>query len=225
MGFTYVYCRVSLLNDYRDKENRIYIIAGYKLLALAIFIFLVFKFNSKQPENNGSLITGWWGILGLIGWGYLVSAFTYMACRDSIAKTLVVASFFLILNILSGLHQLEFLNPVKLLLGVIIEGNVPFTVLSAYSRTYHQEAACNRIQKSDAYLNRTRHFYRSRFLPEEMVHHFKNNGYAQLGNDMCRYQLPAVHADLLDSRCKEQDQMGRFCKTCRQAFPYNLSRS
>lgn len=117
-------------NDYRDKENRIYIIAGYKLLALAIFIFLVFKFNSGQPENNGSLITGWWGILGLIGWGYLVSAFTYMACRDSIAKTLVVASFFLILNILSGLHQLEFLNPVKPLLGVIIEGNVPFTVLS-----------------------------------------------------------------------------------------------
>ena len=53
-----------------------------------------------------------------------------MACRDSIAKTLVVASFFLILNILSGLHQLEFLNPVKPLLGVIIEGNVPFTVLS-----------------------------------------------------------------------------------------------
>lgn len=117
-------------NDYRDKEERIYTIAGFKLVALAIFIFLIFKFRSGQPENNGSLITGWWGILGLIGWGYLVSAFTYMLFRDSIARTAAGAFFFLILNILSGLKMLDFLSPVKPLLGVIIEGNVPFIVLT-----------------------------------------------------------------------------------------------
>ncbi len=117
-------------NDYRDKEERIYVIAGFKMAALAIFIFLVFKFRSGQPQNNGSLITGWWGILGLIGWGYLVSAFTYMLCRNSISRTVVAALFFLFLNILSGLNLLDFLNPVKPLLGVIIEGNVPFIVLT-----------------------------------------------------------------------------------------------
>lgn len=117
-------------NDYPNRENRIYTIAGFKLLALAIFILLIFKFNSGKPENSGSLITGWWGILGLIGWGYLVSAFTYVLCRDSIFKTAVAASFFLMLNILSGLNLLGFLNPLKPVLGVIIEGNVPFTVLS-----------------------------------------------------------------------------------------------
>jgi hypothetical protein len=117
-------------NDYRDKENRIYAIAGFKMAALAIFIFLIFKFRSGQPENNGSLITGWWGILGLIGWGYLVSAFTYMLCRDSIPRTIVAALFFLFLNILSSLKMLDFLNPVKPLLGVIIEGNVPFIVIT-----------------------------------------------------------------------------------------------
>jgi predicted acyltransferase len=117
-------------NDYRDRENRIYAIAGYKLAALAIFIFLVFKFNSGRPENNGSLITGWWGILGLIGWGYLVSAFAWLLCRDSIFKTAVVTLFFLGMNILSGLDLLDFLNPVKPILGVIIEGNVPLIVLT-----------------------------------------------------------------------------------------------
>lgn len=117
-------------NDYRDKEERIYKIAGFKMAALAIFIFLIFKFRSGQPENNGSLITGWWGILGLIGWGYLVAAFTYMLCRHYVARTAVAAVFFLFLNILSGLGMLDFLNPVKPVLGVIIEGNVPFIVIT-----------------------------------------------------------------------------------------------
>jgi heparan-alpha-glucosaminide N-acetyltransferase len=117
-------------NDYRDRENRIYTVAGFKLVALAIFIFLIFKFRSGQPENHGSLITGWWGILGLIGWGYLVSAFTYVLCRDSIWKTAIVTLLFLILNMLSGLHLLDSLNPVRPYLGVLIEGNVPFIVLT-----------------------------------------------------------------------------------------------
>ena len=117
-------------NDYPDKGKRILTITGFKLAALAIFILLVFKFRSGEPENNGSLITGWWGILGLIGWGYLVSAFAYVLCRDSILKTIVVAVFFLVLNMLSGWDLLGFLDPVKSLLGVIIDGNVPLIVLT-----------------------------------------------------------------------------------------------
>jgi heparan-alpha-glucosaminide N-acetyltransferase len=117
-------------NDYPDKENKFFTIAGLKILALAIFVFLVFKFRSGKIENNGSLITGWWGILGLIGWGYLVSAFTFVLCRESIIKTSLFALFFLLLNILSGLKMLEFLNPVKPILGIIIQGNVPFLVLT-----------------------------------------------------------------------------------------------
>lgn len=117
-------------NDYPDKENKFFTITGLKILALAIFVFLVFKFRSGQPENNGSLITGWWGILGLIGWGYLVSAFTYVYCRESLLKTSLIALFFLIMNMLSDWKLLEFLAPVKPVFGIIIDGNVPFIVLS-----------------------------------------------------------------------------------------------
>ncbi len=117
-------------NDYRDSKERIYTVAGYKLVALAIFIFLVFRFRSGEPENSGSLITGWWGILGLIGWGYLVSAITYVICRDSIWKTAIAAGLFLILNILSGLKLLNFLNPVQPFIGVLTGGSVPFIVLT-----------------------------------------------------------------------------------------------
>jgi predicted acyltransferase len=126
-----MYTGVFLIwNDYRDKDKKFFTFTGLKLAGMALLVFLVLKFRSGQPENNGSLITGWWGILGLIGWGYLVSAFTYLLCRDSILKSVAFAAFFLILNILSGLKLLEFLNPVKPFLGVIIEGNVPFIVLT-----------------------------------------------------------------------------------------------
>jgi len=117
-------------NDYPDKENKFFTVTALKFTGLAILAFLVLKFKSGQPQNNGSLITSWWGILGLIGWGYLVSAFAYVLCRDSIVKTALIAIFFLIMNMLSDWKLLEFLNPVKPVLGIIIEGNVPFIVLS-----------------------------------------------------------------------------------------------
>ena len=126
-----MYIGVFLIwNKYPENDNNFFTVAGLRLAGIAILVFLVFKFRSGEIENNGSLITGWWGILGLIGWGYLVSAFIYLVVRDSILNTVVALLFFLTFNILSKLDLLNSLNPVKSILGVIIEGNVPFIVLS-----------------------------------------------------------------------------------------------
>jgi heparan-alpha-glucosaminide N-acetyltransferase len=126
-----MYTAVFLIwNKYVENDKNFFTIAGLKLLGIAILVVLIFKFRSGQIVNNGSLITGWWGILGLIGWGYLVSAFIYLAVRDNILNTLVAFFFFLGLNILSKLDLLNFLNPVKPILGIIIDGNVPLIVIS-----------------------------------------------------------------------------------------------
>ncbi len=115
--------------DYPAKSNK-YLSNGLKIAGIVTLIFLLIKFRSGQPENSGWLVTEWWGILGLIGWGYLVSAFTYILFRDSIIKTSAVLLFFLIVNMLSGWGFLGFLEPVSPVLGIIIEGNVPLIVLS-----------------------------------------------------------------------------------------------
>ena len=122
-------------NKYPENDKNFFTVTGLKLLGMALLAFLVLKFNSGQTANDGSLITGWWGILGLIGWGYLVAAFIYLAVRDNILYTSVAVVFFLILNILSKLHLLEFLTPVNFLFGTIIVGNVPFIVLSGVLTT------------------------------------------------------------------------------------------
>jgi heparan-alpha-glucosaminide N-acetyltransferase len=117
-------------NDYYDKDNRFFTVAGLRLAGVAILVFLVMKFRSGQLENNGSLITSWWGILGLIGWGYLVAAYTYLFFRDSILKTAVVCLLFLALNMLTGWNIIKPQGLTSTVFGVIIEGNVPFIVLS-----------------------------------------------------------------------------------------------
>jgi len=117
-------------NKYPENDKKFFTFIGLRLLGIAILVFLVLKFQSGKLENNGSLITGWWGILGLIGWGYLVAAFVYLAARDSILNTVVAFLFFLSFNILSCLDLLTIFNPVKPLLGIIIEGNVPLIVIS-----------------------------------------------------------------------------------------------
>ncbi|NSW94722.1 MAG: DUF5009 domain-containing protein [Bacteroidales bacterium] len=117
-------------NNYRNHEQYFFTVSGFRLIGVALLVFLVFRFKSGEPENEGSLVTGWWGILGLIGWGYLVSAFIYHAFRDSIPATVSFVIFFLILNIISQLNLLSFLDPARPIFGVIIEGNVPFIMLS-----------------------------------------------------------------------------------------------
>lgn len=122
-------------NKYPENDRNFFTVTGLKLLGMALLTFLVLKFNSGQEVNNGSLITGWWGILGLIGWGYLVAAFIYLAARNNIFYTTIAVLFFLVLNIISQLNIPDFPDPVKSLFGVIIEGNVPFIVLSGVLTT------------------------------------------------------------------------------------------
>lgn len=122
-------------NDYRDNDKNFFGNISLKLLGMALLAFLVFKFRSGEPENDGSIITGWWGILGLIGWGYLAASFVYLLVRDSILNTTIAFIFFLGLNTGTKLGLLSFLDPVRPILGVILEGNVPMIVMAGVLTT------------------------------------------------------------------------------------------
>jgi predicted acyltransferase len=114
-------------NQYKKTDSNFYFITGLRILGIAMILGMVYIFRSA--DNNGFSLKGW-GILGTIGWGYFVAAFLYLGVRNNISKTVMALLFFLILNILSKLHLLNFLNPVKSVFGVIINGNAPFIVIS-----------------------------------------------------------------------------------------------
>jgi predicted acyltransferase len=47
-------------------------------------------------------VTGWWGILGLIGWSYLVTALAYLLCRRTMKWVLVAAVLGIVLCVLNS---------------------------------------------------------------------------------------------------------------------------
>lgn len=116
-------------NDYPADRGKL-LFTILRTAGVAALTFLVIIFRSGPADDPGWLITGWWGILGLIGWGYLVASCIYLATRDSITGTTIAVIFFLAVNILDASGVLGFLDPARPVLGIIIQGNVPLIVLT-----------------------------------------------------------------------------------------------
>jgi len=125
-----MYISVFLVwNDYPAGKHKL----PFRVLraaGAATLIFLAVIFRSGTAENPGWMITGWWGILGLIGWGYLAASLVYVAFRDSVAWTSVAVIFFLVINILDKSGVFGGLDPLRPVLGIIIQGNVPLIVVT-----------------------------------------------------------------------------------------------
>jgi hypothetical protein len=122
-------------NDYKENGKNYFTVLNLKLIGMALLTFLVFKFKSGLPENEGSIITGTWGIPGMIGWGYLIVAFAYLLLKDNFLFTGLAFIFFLGLSILSNIEMLSLPDPVRPVLGVILDGNVPMIMMAGVSTT------------------------------------------------------------------------------------------
>lgn len=121
-------CIFLVWNQYRNIKSQFeFILKGVGVLGL---IALVTIYRSGTPDEISWLTTGWWGILGLIGWGYLVTAFTYLFAKDNLIIAVLVWLFFILLNVLSQLGMMGFVDSLQPVFGIILEGNVPSLVLA-----------------------------------------------------------------------------------------------
>jgi predicted acyltransferase len=110
------------------KLNKLFL--GLKVLGAIGLIFLASIFKAGEPGHVSWFETGWWGILGLIGWGYLVAATANLLIGQKLVPTVVLWITFIGINILSQSGMLGFLNFLKPVFGVILDGNVPMIVLA-----------------------------------------------------------------------------------------------
>lgn len=126
-----MYVSVFLIwNNYPANEKLKKLFIGLKLLGIAGLVILAVVFRAGEPGNISWFETGWWGILGLIGWGYLVAASVYLLIGQRLWPTIAVWLFFVLMNILSLLGLTDFLDFIKPVFGVIINGDTPSVVLS-----------------------------------------------------------------------------------------------
>ncbi|MBW6535135.1 MAG: DUF5009 domain-containing protein, partial [Mariniphaga sp.] len=124
-----MYISVFLIwNMYKNVSKKVVFLM--KGLGIAGLIVLVFIFRSGTADDPGWLTTGWWGILGLIGWGYFATTLVYLVAKEDFLKTGLFWLLFLALNIFSQLGMLSFLNFLRPVFGVLIGGNTPLLVIS-----------------------------------------------------------------------------------------------
>jgi len=129
-----MYVTVFLIwNSYPDKPKMKNLFLGLKILGLIGLISLAAVFKAGNAEHVSWLVTGWWGILGLIGWGYCVAAVTGLLVGSNLIATVGVWVFFIVMNVLSQSGMLGFLNFINPVFGVIISGNVPSIVLAGFT--------------------------------------------------------------------------------------------
>ena len=79
----------------KPRINRIYTLL--KIIGLLLLLYLAIVFRDTK---GGVFQARWWGILGLIGWSYLVCAFVYLFTRDRLKYLIPVWLIFITLGIL-----------------------------------------------------------------------------------------------------------------------------
>ena len=74
-----------------------YLFLALKAAGIALLVYLYFIFEGK---NGAPFAPKWWGILGLIGWTYVICAAVYLFTRESILRNAVMWVVFIALLIL-----------------------------------------------------------------------------------------------------------------------------
>ena len=98
--------------------------AGKRALAtggvLMLFLLANFRGTLNAEFSSTWLQPSWWGILGMIGWAYLLCSLLYLACRGSSTALMGVLALLIVLYMGGTAGSLDFLPP-----GINAVVNVP----------------------------------------------------------------------------------------------------
>jgi len=111
-------------NNYRGKVLGKIPPIVMKIAGVCILIFLAVIYTGGPADNPHWMKTHWWGILGLIGWGYLVNALLYLGLRHRLGWMVLATIVFYLLNIN------EFISPFDFKLQIIVSASNHVSVMT-----------------------------------------------------------------------------------------------
>jgi len=120
-------CVFLVWNAYAGGTNK-WIFTLLKCMGIGGIIALAYFFTAGTTASPEWLIKSWWGILGLIGWGYLACALVYFFIGKNWFGLIGIWFVFLFLNCCSSLGVLDFLAPYTSYINILVQGNVPLIV-------------------------------------------------------------------------------------------------
>lgn len=97
---------IGVWNQYSKTQSVVLknLFRSFKVVAILILLYLAFTFNSKQ----GNVFGTHWGILGSIGWTYLVCAVIYFFSRDRLKYLIPIWVVFILICLVSTPLRGEF---------------------------------------------------------------------------------------------------------------------
>jgi predicted acyltransferase len=98
----------------REMERRRRVWLGARIAGISAMVLLLCLFRGKGDEGHTVWLQhSWWGILGLIGWAYLVCSLLYLATKGNATSLMGWLGFLLCLYI-GGRHGLlDWLGPIN----------------------------------------------------------------------------------------------------------------
>jgi predicted acyltransferase len=77
-------------------------------VGVAILIVLAILYKGGTPDHPKNLSPEWWGILGIIGWAYLLCAGLYLVLKGNFTGLVIAAVVFILINILIHAKLIHF---------------------------------------------------------------------------------------------------------------------
>lgn len=135
-------------NVYPNDPGKKSLYTGLKILGYLLLVGLAAIYKGGDEANPTWMGTHWYGILGLIGWAYLICAVIYFLAGDNLAWNVIGWLFLVFFNLAEFAGILSFLDPVKDYVWIVGSGAMPaFTmagvVASVIYRLYSRKNGIN----------------------------------------------------------------------------------
>jgi len=116
---------------------------GFQLFGFLILIFLALIYKGGA-DGSDWMTTQWWGILGLIGWAYLINALVYLLTKGNLILMIGLLVIFNGLAVIVHLDALPAINSKLSFLSTIYTGTIPaFTTAGIVATLIFRKLAIN----------------------------------------------------------------------------------
>lgn len=111
--------------DSGSKRPLVLQITGIILLSILLIIY-----KGDAPDGHIWMRPRWWGILGLIGWSYLLSSMVFLISKGKFKRQLLAFTFFLFFSIANHLGWLHALDGIRSYVWMVESGSLPALVMA-----------------------------------------------------------------------------------------------
>jgi len=119
---------ILLFNSYPESMTKMFV-NGLKALGIIILLVLAVLYRAGEGNDVHGFETYWWGILGLIGWAYLLCGIGYVMSGKNLGFTILLWTAFNLVCVAAHAHWLPEEGIFRKLISPFGDGSMPAFVM------------------------------------------------------------------------------------------------